>query len=158
MLCMLFKMSNLYLLPVFIRRAMHRFVHPLKELKMDFFAMLFKVLANVWLQLENIFPDLLKVNKTRLSFDVNKQLILRFFKKDHETHSRPENLKKSRPKIFAKSILWIIFLAKFHFLQFQKWPISIFELGKSAQNVISRKKKLISRVFCPDFLKFSGLL
>ena len=54
-------------------------------------------------------------------------------------------------------------LAKFHFLQFQKWPKINFWIGKkfeTAKNAISRKKMiyLISRVFCLNFFKFSGPL
>ena len=48
--------------------------------------------------------------------------------KGQNTHSRPENLKQSRPKKLVKSNKSIsririeFYLTKFHFLQFQKWP------------------------------------
>ena len=70
-------------------------------------------------------------------------------------HSGPENLKKSRPKKFVKSnrsISWIIFLTKFHFLQFQKWPKINFwteKMFKTAINAISRKK-----IYLFDFMSF----
>ena len=63
-----------------------------------------------------------------------------------------------------KSIPRKFFLTKFHFLPFQKWPKINFWTGKkfkTAKNVISRKMfliYLISRVFCLDFFKVSGLL
>ena len=46
-------------------------------------------------------------------------------KKFSNYHCGPEKLKKSLPKKIMKSnksILPKIFLTKFHFLQFQKWP------------------------------------
>ena len=54
-------------------------------------------------------------------------------------HSGPENLKKSRPKkLFKwnKSISRNFFLAKIHFLPFQKWPKINFWTGESAKNAI----------------------
>ena len=67
-------------------------------------------------------------------------------------HSEPENLKKSRPKKLVKSNKSIsrkIFLTKFHFLQFQKWPKINFWTGKkfkTAKNAISRKLIYIMRL------------
>ena len=63
---------------------------------------------------------------------------------------RPSLIKQ----IVCRSISQIIFLTKFHFLQFQKWPKINFWTGKkfkTAKNAISRKKLiyLISRVFLP---------
>ena len=62
-------------------------------------------------------------------------------------YSRPENLKKSRPKKLVKSnnsILRKNILTKIHFLQFQKWPkINFWTAGKKfAKNAISRKNFL----------------
>ena len=59
-----------------------------------------------------------KFNKIFLDFPVN-------------LFCGPENLKKSRPKKLVKSISRKIFLTKIHFLRFQKWPKSIFELEKN---------------------------
>ena len=56
-------------------------------------------------------------------------------------HSRPENLKNSRPKKLVKSNKSIS--RKKFFLQFQKWPKINFctrEKFKTARNAISRKK------------------
>ena len=81
------------------------------------------------------------------------------------THSGPENLKKSRPKKLVKSNKSIsekIFLAKFHFLRFQKWPKIYFSTGKKFK--IAKKAifheffffiYLILQVFLPGlFLNF----
>ena len=65
----------------------------------------------------------------------------------HVTHSGPEILQKSRTKKLVKSNTSIsrkkIFLTKFHFLPFQKWPKINFCTGKkfkTAKNAISRIK------------------
>ena len=61
-----------------------------------------------------------------------------------------------------KSISRIFFLAKFHFLQFQKWPKINFWTGKifkTAKNAILRKKIWLvwfHEFFCLDFFTFSG--
>ena len=58
--------------------------------------------------------------------DIGKKLVT---KTSCTWHSGPENLKKSRPKKLVKSNKSISrknFLAKFHFLQLQKWPKIIF--------------------------------
>ena len=63
--------------------------------------------------------------------------------KNTREHSRPENLKKSRPKKLVKSNKSISqknFLTKIHFFPFQKWPKFNFWTGKTAKNAISRKK------------------
>ena len=58
----------------------------------------------------------------------------------------PDYLKKSRPKKLVKSNKSIsrnFILTQFHFLQFQKWQKTIFQLWKkfkTAKNAISRKK------------------
>ena len=73
-------------------------------------------------------------------------------------------LKKSWPKKLVKSNKSISrenFLAKFHFLQFQKWPKINFWTVKKFKNTISRKKNWFIwfyEFFCLDFFKFSGLL
>ena len=83
-------------------------------------------------------------------------------------HRGPENLKTSRPKHLVKwnkSISRTIFLTKFHFLQFHKWPkINFWTGGKSLK--LPRMQFYEKNVwfiwfhefFCLDFFKFSGLL
>ena len=70
--------------------------------------------------------------------------------------SRPKKLVKSNKSISRKK-----FVAKFHFLQFQKWPKINIWTGKKLKMQFHEKKimiYLISRVFCLEFLKFSGPL
>ena len=52
---------------------------------------------------------------------------------------RARKVKKVQTKKLMKSNSRIIFLTKFHFCYFKNGQKSIFELGKTTKNVISRK-------------------
>ena len=70
-------------------------------------------------------------------------------------NSRPENLKKSRPKRVVKSNKSIsrkFFLTKFHILQFQKWPKINFWTKKKFKTV----KNAISRILFLDLFDLTS--
>ena len=72
----------------------------------------------------------------------------------------PENLKKSSPKKLLgsnKSISRKIFLTKFHFLQFEKWPKINFWTGKTTKNAISWKKNFLFIWFHKCFFAWTFL-